>query len=145
MMKKKVKTNNITCGLFMYNSFWHNLRDIPIFFKRLNFLLQHGYSPMAQWETFEWFICVMQEIMQNYRDNRYGNFILPDVPQDQWNDKTNEYYDKMISLLDKMSENYWGLGNDISQEEMDKRNEEASKAKDEFFKLFAQEFYNLWD
>lgn len=145
MMRKKTKISNITCGLFNARPFWYNFKDIPILFKRFIFLMKHGYSPMAQWETFEWFICVMQEIMQNYRDNRCGDFMLPDVPQDQWNNKTNEYYDNMIALLDKMGENYWGFGNDISDEERDKRNEESSKAKDEFFKLFAQEFYNLWD
>lgn len=144
-MKKTKKISNIACGLFNMRPFWRNFKDIPIFLKRFVFLLKHGYSPMAQWETFEWFICVMREIMRNYRDHRCGDFIFLDIPQDQWTNKTNEYYDKMISLLDKMSENYWNSTLDLSQEEIKKRDKEAAQAKDEFFKLFAEKFYDLWD
>lgn len=47
--------NNLTFGLFEYpKRFWYyNLKDIPIFIQRIFFTLKHGYSPVAQWETFE--------------------------------------------------------------------------------------------
>ena len=72
--------NNLTFGLFEYpKRFWYyNLKDIPIFIKRIFFTLKHGYSPVAQWETFGWFITVMREILVNYRDNRMGTpFVIP--------------------------------------------------------------------
>ena len=78
-MKKKKKTNNISYRLFHNHSIWRNIKDIPTFFKRLYFLLRHGYSPMAQWETFEWFIDVMTEIMLNYRNNRFGDMPVDGV------------------------------------------------------------------
>ena len=64
--------NKLSFGLFMFHgkSWWRNLKNIPIFIKRVFFTLKHGYSPVAQWETFEWFIAVMREILINYRDYR---------------------------------------------------------------------------
>lgn len=60
-------------------NWWRNLKDIPIFIQRIFFTLKHGYLPAAQWETFEWFIAVMREILINYRDNRMGTpVVIPD-------------------------------------------------------------------
>ena len=136
-MKKKKKTNNISYGLFHSHSIWINIKDILIFFKRLYFLLRHGYSPMAQWETFEWFIDVMTEIMLNYRNNRFGDMPVDGVEVCDWKEANDKLYDQFITLLGKMSELDW------SSE--DEKFREAIEAKNEFFKLFAENFYDLWD
>ena len=70
--------NKLSWGLFMFHGkdWWRNLKDIPIFIKRIFFTLKHGYSPVAQWETFGWFITVMREILINYRDNRTGTPVV---------------------------------------------------------------------
>ena len=154
-MKKNVRTNNLTCGLFIYKSFWRNLKDVPIYFKRLNFLLRHGYSPMAQWETYDWFICVMREIMQNYRDNREGNMLFFE-PGDETitrglalakqNDK---FYDHMVELLNQMDEfSYADIDYEDTEKflQQEKENEnKANAAKNEFFELFSKYFYGFWD
>ena len=99
--------NKLSFGLFMFHgkSWWRNLKDIPIFIKRIFFVLKHGYSPVAQWETFQWFIDVMREILTNYRHFRSGT---PDIIDSGTKNENIEAYnailDRMIDLLDKMDE-----------------------------------------
>ena len=118
--------NKLSFGLFMFHgkSWWRNLKNIPIFIKRIFFTLKHGYSPVAQWETFEWFIAVMREILINYRDNRTGTpVVIPDYHTDDLisENKNIEIYNnilnEMIELLDKMDECN-STYNGVSLEEM---------------------------
>lgn len=139
--------NNLTFGLFEYSKrFWYyNLKDIPIFIQRIFFTLKHGYSPVAQWETFCWFIAVMREILINYRDNRTGTpVVIPDYHTDDLisENKNIEIYNnilnEMIELLNKMDEYNYLTYNNASLEAM-------NAAKDKFFELFSKYFYTLWD
>lgn len=134
--------NKLSCGLFMFRgkNWWRNLKDIPIFIKRIFFTLKHGYSPVAQFETFEWFITVMREILINYRDNRTGTpVVIPDYNADSLISENknigayNNILNEMIELLDKMDEY-----DNTSLEAMD-------SAKNKFFELFSKYFYTLWD
>lgn len=139
IMKKKKTTNNITFGLFDSHSLIRNLKDIPIYFKRLVFLLKHGYSPVAQWETYHWFICVMREIFTFYKNERIGDIPIEDVPEDKWKDMNDELYDNLLSLLDDMNEEkYYPRDTMLGGIKME-------RAKEEFFKLFSKYFYHLWD
>ena len=142
--------NKLSWGLFMFHGkdWWRNLKDIPIFIKRIFFTLKHGYSPVAQWETFGWFITVMREILVNYRDNRMGTpVVIPDYNIDDLiseNKNVNVYnslLDEMITLLDQMDENNSAY-NDLSLEEM---HSAMDTAKNKFFELFSKYFYTLWD
>lgn len=145
-----MNTNKLSCGLFMFHgkNWWRNLKDIPIFFQRIFFTLKHGYSPVAQWETFEWFIAVMRKILINYRDNRTGTpVVIPDYHTDDLisENKNIEIYNnilnEMIELLDKMDECNLTY-NGISLEEM---HSAMDTAKNKFFELFSKYFYTLWD
>ena len=143
-------TNKLSWGLFMFHGkdWWRNLKDIPIFIKRIFFVLKHGYSPVAQWETFSWFIAVMREILVNYRDNRTGTpVVIPDYNIDDLisENKNIEIYNnilnEMIELLDKMDECN-STYNGVSLEEM---HSAMDSAKNKFFELFSKYFYTLWD
>ena len=143
-------TNKLSFGLFMFHGkdWWRNLKNIPIFIKRIFFTLKHGYSPVAQWETFGWFITVMREILINYRDNRMGTpVVIPDYNIDDLisENKNIEIYNnilnEMITLLDQMDENNSAY-NDLSLEEM---HSAMDSAKNKFFELFSKYFYTLWD
>lgn len=145
-----MNTNKLSCGLFMFHgkNWWRNLKNIPIFIQRIFFILKHGYSPVAQWETFEWFITVMRKILINYRDNRMGTpVVIPDYNTDDLisENKNIEIYNnilnEMIELLDKMDECN-STYNDVSLEEM---HSAMNTAKDKFFELFSKYFYTLWD
>lgn len=145
-----MNTNKLSCGLFMFHgkNWWRNLKDIPIFIQRIFFTLKHGYSPVAQWETFEWFIAVIREILINYRDNRMGTpVVIPDYNIDDLisENKNIEIYNnilnEMIELLDKMDECN-STYNGVSLEEM---HSAMNAAKDKFFELFSKYFYTLWD
>lgn len=139
--------NKLSCGLFMFRgkNWWRNLKDIPIFIKRIFFILKHDYSPVAQFETFEWFITVMREILINYRDNRTGTpVVIPDYDTDSLisENKNIEAYNnilnEMIELLDKMNESNYLTYDSTSLEAM-------NVAKGKFFELFSKYFYTLWD
>ena len=143
-------TNKLSWGLFMFHGkdWWRNLKDIPIFIKRIFFTLKHGYSPVAQWETFSWFISVMREILINYRDNRTGTpVVIPGYHTDDSisENKNIEIYNnilnEMIELLDKMDECN-STYNGVSLEEM---HSAMDAAKNKFFELFSKYFYTLWD
>ena len=143
-------TNKLSWGLFMFHGkdWWRNLKDIPIFIKRIFFTLKHGYSPVAQWETFSWFISVMREILINYRDNRTGTpVVIPGYHTDDSisENKNIEIYNnilnEMIELLDKMDECN-STYNGVSLEEM---HSAMDSAKNKFFELFSKYFYTLWD
>ena len=145
-----MNTNKLSWGLFMFHgkNWWRNLKDIPIFIKRIFFVLKHGYSPVAQWETFGWFITVMREILVNYRDNRMGTpVVIPDYNTDDLisENKNIEIYNnilnEMIKLLDKMDECN-STYNGVSLEEM---HSAMDSAKNKFFELFSKYFYTLWD
>ena len=145
-----MNTNKLSWGLFMFHGkdWWRNLKDIPIFIKRIFFTLKHGYSPVAQWETFGWFITVMREILVNYRDNRTGTpVVIPDYNIDDLisENKNIEIYNnilnEMIELLDKMDECN-STYNGVSLEEM---HSAMDSAKNKFFELFSKYFYTLWD
>ena len=136
--------NKLSFGLFMFHgkSWWRNLKDIRILIKRIFFTLKHGYSPVAQFETFEWFIVVMREILVNYRDNRTGTPVIIDSGNEDENiEAYNKILDNMIDLLDKMDESN-PIYNNMSWKDADKKKEDA---KNEFFKLFSKYFYTLWD
>ena len=142
--------NKLSCGLFVFRgkNWWRNLKDIPIFIKRIFFTLKHGYSPVAQWETFGWFITVIREILVNYRDNRTGTpVVIPDYHTDDLisENKNIEIYNnilnEMIELLDKMDECN-STYNGVSLEEM---HSAMDSAKNKFFELFSKYFYTLWD
>ena len=142
--------NKLSWGLFMFHGkdWWRNLKYIPIFIKRIFFILKHGYSPVAQWETFSWFIAVMREILVNYRDNRTGTpVVIPDYNIDDLisENKNIEIYNnilnEMIKLLDKMDECN-STYNGVSLEEM---HSAMDSAKNKFFELFSKYFYTLWD
>ena len=142
--------NKLSWGLFMFHGkdWWRNLKDIPIFIKRIFFTLKHGYSPVAQWETFGWFITVIREILVNYRDNRMGTpVVIPDYNIDDLisENKNIEIYNnilnEMIKLLDQMDECN-STYNDVSLEEM---HSAMDTAKNKFFELFSKYFYTLWD
>ena len=137
--------NKLSCGLFVFRgkNWWRNLKDIPIFIKRIFFTIKHGYSPVAQFETFEWFMDVMKEILTNYRYNRMGSPVVIDNSFDVVvnEEEYNAILDRMIVLLDLMDEHNQ-LYNDMDWKEADKKKEDA---KNEFFKLFSEQFYGLWD
>lgn len=142
--------NKLSFGLFISHgkNWWRNLKDIPIFIKRIFFTLKHGYSPVAQWETFGWFIAVMQEVLTNYRNNRMGTpVVIPgyDIDDLVSENKNVEVYNsilnEMIELLDKMDESNSAYNN-VSLEEIHPM---MDTAKNRFFELFSKYFYTLWD
>ena len=140
-----MKTNKLTCGLFMYRgkNFWRNIKDIPIFFKRIVLVLKHGYFPMALWEFDEYFIDIMKELLEWHRDDSYGTPIFSMEESDEWNKaKWDSILNRMIELLDFMDER-----NPIYHELCNFKDHEAMKenAKEEFFKIFCEHFNSFWD
>ena len=125
--------------------YWYrNIKEIPLYFKLIHRLVKHGYDEYATWETADWFIYTMKDILITYRDKHEG------YPVVSWNDQSKqeaferEYdadFDTMIALLDDMDEcspKYEEYDVELMFDEMD-------AAKDKFFELFSKHFYSLWD
>ena len=149
--RTKMKANKLSYGLFMFHGtrWWRNLKDIPIFIERIFFTLKHGYSPVAKWGTDSWFIDVMKEIVINYRYNRVATPVIVDISDECWDEEKheeniiayNKILDKMIALLDRMDENneiYDNIDGDVKYKLI-------NDAKNEFFELFSEHFYGLWN
>ena len=137
--------------------YWYrNLKYIPLYFKQVHHLVKYGYDEYATWETFSWFTYTMRAILTNYKSSHCGypilidNYPLNSMDTDDKSkalrEKNNQMWDdivsRMIELLDLMDEN-----NPKYKKYDDRRkmNKEMDEAKDEFFKLFSEYFWCLWD
>lgn len=116
--------------------YWYkNLKYIPTYFRLIHHLIKYGYDEYATWETFYWFIETMRSILTSYRKKHWGCPFGMD--EEEWDD----IIDRMIALLDDMDE----CNPKYYAEDYNKKYDEMHAAKDEFFKLFSEYFYNLWD
>lgn len=142
-------------NVFLYpKKYWYkNIKYIPTYFSRLHHLIKYGYDRYARYETFDWFIDTMRGILTDYLKYHYGYPIRNwDVPEEDnleiWEGKIK----RMIELLDDMDESnpkYESIEDAESENDYIIRyknmRDEMNKAKDEFFKIFAECFYDLWD
>ena len=129
--------------------YWYkNIKEIPLYFKLMNHLIKYGYDEYATWETFDWFIDTMREILTSYRKNHIG-YPVPLTDREYDEEKVVKEYDegldKMISLLDDMDESNPKYKAEEYKNSSKDKYEEMYAAKDEFFKMFAEYFYCLWD
>lgn len=146
------KTMSLSWGLFQNR--WYRIdlfaRDCFRYIKRIGFVIKHGYPPFARWDTFNWFISSMREILTYYRYNRSGTPWLLDIkkhwPTNKEDDAKNEKYyddliDRMLLLLDSMDETD-RIYEDKPYIEIKRL---INEAKDEFFEMFSTYFYTFWD
>ena len=150
--------NKITNGLFPYKPkfCWRNIKRIPCFFQRIGYVLKHGYSPIARWDYSAWFIDTTKDIFTEYLKYHVGYKIIDDTKDEEWNCQAWENVIKeMIDCLTRMDENayydtkpcrYDETGNkDDLMKWYDEVEKEMDIAKQRFFFLFNQYFYDLWD
>lgn len=128
------KVSDIFFGLWNLPS--HYIKDTVIAFKRVIHVFKYGYPPQATWETFQWFTCVMRDILREYGDCHYGYPSRFSSPE-EWNKEIN----KAINLLNKMDDNNPAY-EDISLYE---QSDAQVAAKDAFFDWFKENFFDLWD
>ena len=133
-MKNQNKINRLCFNLFQYKGkyFYKNIKDIPLFFSRLKFVIKHGYYPQAEYETFSYFIDIFIEIISTYRYERNGTPVITgDVDKDEKD--FNLVLEEMLNCLQIMKK-YDNIDNTV-----------VNNVKDRFFKLFSKYFYDLWD
>jgi hypothetical protein len=114
----------------------------------MHHLIKHGYDEYATWETFDWFIDTMRDILTYYRNHHNGYPVAPnfnELLQEELEIEYDNDLNKMISLLNDMDENNPKYEAEEYQKDYRKHYEEMYAAKDEFFVLFSKYFYNLWD
>ncbi len=130
------------CFNWKGKQWYRNLKEIPLYFRLMHFLLRHGYDEYATWETFSWFCDVMTEILTHYRNERTGTPQIAEAPgldpfsdaYDELNEKQwNATLDEMLEMLEVMKEE------DCEDEEL------RDVAKNRFFELFSKYFYHFWD
>lgn len=120
--------------------YWYrNILSILRYFKSLHYLIKHGYDKSAVWDTFSWFIDTMRSILQEY------NTIHSSHPYRYTEEEWNAIINRMLELLDDMDENSPKYEEKEYYLNWAKQRQEMFAAKEEFFKLFAENFYDLWD
>ena len=137
--------------------YWYkNIGEIPRYFKLMHHLIKHGYDEYATWETYDWFIDTIKDVLVYYRNHHHG-YPVGSLGE-EWTDKMQEQMerdydadlDKMIHHLhymddqnvrDKLSE---GMPEDWTPSSLTV-DEIMERHKDEFFELFSKHFYSLWD
>lgn len=134
--------------------YWYkNIKEIPLYFKLMHHLIKHGYDEYATWETFDWFVDTMKDILTYYR-NHHDGYPVSSTFNDLLDEKLAAEYDKeldeMIYHLYYMDEHNVAdeLSKGMPEDWIPNRltiDEIMERHKDEFFKLFAKHFYNLWD
>ena len=129
--------------------YWYkNIKEIPLYFRLMHHLIKHGYDEYATWETFDWFIQTMGEILTTYRNGHVGYPVASWTDDDTQKEANVDYdsdVDKMIALLGDMDEDNCKYNAEEYVKDQVRKYDEIYAAKDEFFKLFAKYFYNLWD
>ena len=111
-----------------------NLKDIPILIGRVLFAIRHGYFPQGQWQTDEYLIYMLYDILSFYRSEGSS---YPDRL-----DSVGEWYeilDEMLACLTVMKQN------EDDCDDWDELEDKRIEAKDRFFKLFSEYFFDLWD
>jgi hypothetical protein len=134
------------CFCYRGRYWYKNIKRIPLYFKLMHHLVKYGYDEYATWETFDWFIYTMKEILKTYREGHIG-YPVASFDDAELQKSANIAYDadidKMIALLDKMDEEYYS--NVEYSNDYRRVSKEMDEAKDEFFQLFSKHFYSLWD
>lgn len=148
------KANKVSWPFFQFSgsNSWRNLKDIPSFLRAVYTLLKDGAPPQAYYETYAWFIDVMEMIIEWHRNERMGTpFVLEekvkfgDEEQERRNEEAyNVVLDEMLLHLEGMKEeNYYKEESDPDRrEEVDKQ---IYEHKDKFFSLFSEYFFTFWD
>jgi hypothetical protein len=127
------------CFCYCKRYWYKNIKNIPLYFKRLHFLIKNGYNESATWGIDDWFFEVIPSILEKFKESTNG---FPQTVEDiTYNEKNEEemvcewhrVLDRMIYLSKTIHENFY----------------EASRLTEpletEFFKLFLRYFHSLWD
>ena len=113
-MRNQDKINRLCFNLFQYKGkyFYKNIKDIPIFFSRLKFVIKHGYYPQAEWETFCYFTDMFIEILTEYRYSRSGDPVISgNIEKDK--KEFDSVLDEMIDCLNLLKKYNYGYSVDI--------------------------------
>ena len=103
-----------------------------------------GYDSMDTFEIFYKFIKKYKKVLKKFRDNHYGH--PANLTEEEWDNILDSmlyhlYYmeeDNVIKELEKDVPDDWSVS-------LKTVNEVMEKHKNEFFKLFSEYFFNLWD
>ena len=120
---------------------------------------KRGWAYSDVWNMDVWFMEIIPQMLQHLKNNHAGHPVYDINDSDENNDGKYKYYlNRMTYLLEEMDEEKCSQKNEYFDEEnmkfIDKdafvtRQEEIdayrNKCKDEFFKLFSEHFYELWD
>lgn len=131
MNKNKKQYNNKDIKYFCdyNNNIFNNIKEYHYYISRKKYLLKHGYSPNAVWNTDAWFVDIMSDILQEHHE--YNEKYL-DLKYDG-NIKLQQDIELMMTLLKAMKEHASSLEYD------------DKATREEFFKLFSKNFHALWN
>lgn len=131
-MKEK-KPTQLTWGLFYSPRQFFG--DVKIWWKRLKFLLRHGYAEPFLWQYCDCFTAVTKDWAQWMKDNRTTNIMFEGIGEDKLGDANDTFYTRMMENLELMETDGWD-GEELK---------EATSAAKRLFEDFGNYFFGFWD
>lgn len=133
--------------------FWTIRRGFRDIFYGVKYGIQRwrrGYSDVDLWNLCDWFHEMMGKMLPEIRKKHHG------YPVGMTNEEYESKLDRLIELQPYLD---WYTGENIvkaelgikdelflhSEEDVKAVNKRNTEKKDEFFNLFSELFYNLWD
>ena len=139
-MSKKKKSQiefSIAKSVFIYHGrYWYlNIKEIPRYFKAIIYLLKHKRLS-SNWYDIQYSFRTqmrsqLKELLENHHSYPYY------ITDSEWED----ILANMIYYLDMMDEGAYD-NKSLSMEEITAN---CIEAKDNFFRLFSQYYFDLWD
>lgn len=133
--------DKITIPFYRFRGHCRELRNIIKWaFQRMF----RGYDDWETWELHHNFVTRYKKILSQFRKEHHG--YPSDLTEEQW----DGIIDRMIHCLDMMDEDYVGELLDAYKPEDCITSPKSiydimTEYKNEFFQMFSEWFYNLWD
>lgn len=109
-----------------------------------------GYADEDVWQMDYWFINIVPKMLRQLRDKGMG-YPSKFNSKEEWHDELNKmiYYLEQANPFDDKEENEYSTDEKFEPEKFLQREleiqKDKNKMKDEFFKLFNEYFWELWD
>lgn len=134
MTKNKL---SLTWGLFNV-PFFRNpsiwFEDVKICFKRIIFLLRHGYPEQMRWEAADCFMSLFKDIFDWYLHERTGNIPIEGCSDTNYSEQNDKLFASFIQDLELMDNDDYDCNFDVREQ-----------AKNHFFENFSKYFFQFWD
>lgn len=115
-------------------------RDIPWKLRRNWQRFRRGWAYSDVWDIDYWFMEMLEPMLRHLKEHHFGNPF--DYTDEEWESRLGEMADH-LHLMDEENVTEEIYGGDATK--FKEIYETMQEHKEEFFEMFAHDFYALWD